>query len=93
MVAPNVVASKAGKRVHFTTRTDFEKSKDKYKGYTIEYMKGLGSMHKDDWKLVIAGLQQYSIPIIDDGNITKTLELLFGNDAEARRNWLQAPGD
>lgn len=92
MVAPNVVASKSGKRVHFTTRSDFEKVKDKYKGWTIEYMKGLGSMDKDDWKLVIAGLQQYSIPIIDDGNITTTLELLFGNDAEARKNWLQAPG-
>jgi DNA gyrase/topoisomerase IV subunit B len=92
MVAPNVVASKGGKRVHFTTRSDFEKAKERYKGFTIEYMKGLGSMHKDDWKLVIAGLQQYSIPIIDDGNITATLELLFGNDAEARKNWLQAPG-
>lgn len=93
MVAPNVVASKSGKRVHFTTRSDFEKVKDKYKGWSIEYMKGLGSMDKDDWKLVMAGLQQYSIPIIDDGNITTTLELLFGNDAEARKNWLQAPGD
>lgn len=92
MVAPNVVASKGGKRVHFTTRSDFEKSKDKHKGWTVEYMKGLGSMDKEDWKLVIAGLQQYSIPIIDDGHFTETLELLFGNDAEARKNWLQAPG-
>lgn len=92
MVAPNVVASKNGKRVHFTTRSDFEKTKDKYKGWTIEYMKGLGSMDKDDWKLVIAGLQQYSIPIIDDGKIPDTLELLFGNDTEARKNWLQVPG-
>lgn len=91
MVAPNVVASKGGKRIHFTSRADYEKVKDKYKGYTIEYMKGLGSMSKEDWKLVIAGLNQYSIPIIDDGKITPTLELLFGNNAEARRNWLQAP--
>ena len=81
MVAPNVVASKSGKRVHFTTRMDFEKSKDKYKGWTIEYFKGLGSMHKEDWKQVIAGLHEYAIPIIDDGNITETLQLLFSNDA------------
>ena len=91
MVAPNVVASKSGKRVHFTTRMDFEKSKDKYKGWTIEYFKGLGSMHKEDWKQVIAGLHEYAIPIIDDGNITETLQLLFSNDAEARKEWLQKP--
>lgn len=91
MVAPNVVASKNGKRIHFTSRNEYEKVKDKYKGYTIEYMKGLGSMDKDDWKLVIAGLNQYSIPIVDDGNITPTLDLLFSNDAEARKEWLQAP--
>lgn len=89
MVAPNVVASKSSKRIHFTTRSDFEKVKDKYKGWTIEYMKGLGSMHKDDWNIVIAGLNQYSIPILDDGNIPNTLELLFGPNAEMRRQWLQ----
>jgi DNA gyrase/topoisomerase IV subunit B len=89
MVAPNVVASKNGKRVHFITRTEFEKQKEKYKGWTVEYMKGLGSMHKDDWKQVIAGLDQYSIPVLDDGKITETLELLFSNDAEKRREWLE----
>lgn len=93
MVAPNVVASKNGKRIHFTTRSDFEKAKDKHKGWLVEYMKGLGSMDTADWELVIAGLQQYSIPIIDDGNIPATLELLFSNDAEARKNWLQRPND
>jgi len=89
MVAPNVVASKGGKRVHFTTRTDFENVKDKYKGWTVEYMKGLGSMSKGDWDIVIAGLDKYSIPIVDDGEIASTLELLFGPSAELRREWLQ----
>lgn len=89
MTAPNVVVSKGSKRIHFTTRTDYEKQKDKYKGWTSEYMKGLGSMHKEDWKIVIAGLNQYSIPIIDDGKFDSTLQLLFGPDAEARKNWLQ----
>ena len=89
MVAPNVVASKGGKRIHFTKRSDYEAVKDKYKGWTIEYFKGLGSMHKSDWDIVIAGLDNYSIPMIDDGEIGQTLELLFGPDAEARRQWLQ----
>lgn len=89
MVAPNVVASKNGKRVHFTSRPDYEKVKDKYKGWTIEYMKGLGSMAKEDWDIVIAGLNKYSIPILDDGKIPETLELLFGPSSEMRRQWLR----
>ena len=44
LVSPNVVASKGDKRVHFTTHADFEKVKDKYRGWTVEYMKGLGSL-------------------------------------------------
>lgn len=90
LTAPNVVASKNGKRTHFTMRSDYEKAKDKYKGYTVEYMKGLGSMSKEDWKLVIAGIDQYSIPVVDDGKIKDVLELLFGPSAENRREWLQA---
>jgi len=89
LVAPNVVASKNGKRIHFTNKRDYEKDKEKYKGWTIEYMKGLGSMDEDDWKQVIAGIDKYSIPIIDDGNFGPTLELLFGPNAEARKDWLQ----
>lgn len=89
MVAPNVVASKGNKREHFTSRADFEDVKDKYKGWTIEYMKGLGSMWKEDWDIVIEGLDKYSIPITEDGNIQNTLDLLFGPDAELRRQWLQ----
>lgn len=89
MTAPNVVASKGGKRIHFTTRADYEKEKEKYRGWTIEYFKGLGSMHTEDWVQVINGLNKYSIPIVDDGHITEVLELLFGPNAEARRHWLQ----
>lgn len=89
LTAPNVVASKNGKRIHFTMRSDYEKQKEKYRGWTIEFFKGLGSMHKDDWKQVIAGMNQYSIPITDDRKFKEVLQLLFGPDAEARKKWLQ----
>jgi len=88
LVAPNVVVSKSGKRIHFTRRSEFEKVKDKYKGWTVEYMKGLGSMWKEDWEMVLTGETDTLVPIIDDGNISSTLTLLFGENADARKEWL-----
>lgn len=93
LVAPNVVASKGDKRIHFTTRADYEKAKDKYKGWNIEYMKGLGSMSKKDWEMILSGQSDTFIPILDDGNLGNTLELLFGSSADMRKAWLTANGD
>lgn len=88
LVSPNVVASKGDKRVHFTTRADFEKVKDKYKGWTIEYMKGLGSLSMKDWEMVLATDSAVYIPIVDDGNVASVLKLLFDDNADARKKWL-----
>lgn len=88
LVAPNVCAVKGNKRIHFPTRADYEKVKNKYTGYTINYYKGLGSMVKDDWNMILSGETNTLIPIIDDGNMKDTLELLFGPSADDRKNWL-----
>jgi len=93
LVAPNVVASKNGKRIHFTTKADYEKVKNKYKGWTIEYMKGLGSMSKTDWEMILSEKTDSLIPIIDDGNITGIMELLFGNSTDMRKAWLMSNGE
>lgn len=89
LIAPNVVAVKGTKRIHFTSRNDYEKVKHKYKGYEISYYKGLGSMVQEDWKMILDGQTDTLIPIIDDGKLNTTLELLFGPDANKRKSWLQ----
>jgi DNA gyrase subunit B len=86
--APNIVASKGNKRVHFTNREDYEKVKNKYKGWSIEYMKGLGSMSKQDWEMILSGQTDTYIPIVDDGSLGVTLDLLFGPSADDRKEWL-----
>lgn len=88
LVAPNVCAVKGNKRVHFANRESYEKVKSKYKGWEIHYYKGLGSMEREDWEMVLSNEDCY-IPILDDGNMTNTLELLFGPDSNARKEWLQ----
>lgn len=90
LAAPNVVASKGKKRIHFPTRIEFEKKKDQLAGYTIEYCKGLGSLSPEDWEMILdPANKKCKIPIVDDGNISNVLKLLFSDDADARKEWLQ----
>lgn len=86
--APNVVASKNGKRVHFSSMEDFKNNESKYKGWTIEYMKGLGSMIKEDWEMLLTELDSNVIWVYKDEKFDDTMELLFGDDANKRKQWL-----
>lgn len=88
LVAPNVCLVKGKERIHFARRSDYEKVKNKYKGYEVRYYKGLGSMHKKDWEMILTGKTDTLIPIVDDGKMRETLELLFGDDTDVRKNWL-----
>lgn len=89
LVAPNVCASKGSKRRHFATRNEYEKHKDRYSNWSINYYKGLGSMVKDDWEMILNGDTNTLIPVVDDGNMKDTLQLLFGPDSNKRKLWLQ----
>lgn len=88
LITPNVCLVKGKQRLHFTRRSDYEKVKDKYKGYEVRYYKGLGSMHPDDWDMILSGQTDAYIPIVDDGKMRETFTLLFGPDSDARKEWL-----
>lgn len=89
LIAPNVCLTKGKERKHIASRAEYEKVKDKYKGWTATYYKGLGSMVCEDWEMILSGQTNTLIPIIDDGNMKATLKLLFSSDANARKEWLQ----
>lgn len=89
LIAPNVCLIKGQKRVHFATREAYEKAKGKYRGWEVQYYKGLGSMERQDWEMILSGETDTLIPIYDDGKVSETLKLLFSNDAEPRKVWLQ----
>lgn len=88
LVAPNVCLVKGKQRIHFTRRVDYEKVRDRYKGYEVQYYKGLGSMECADWEMILSGKTDTYIPIISDKRFDETMELLFGDDADARKEWL-----
>lgn len=89
LIAPNVCLTKGNKRIHFSSRAEYEKQKDKFTGYTVNYYKGLGSMVKEDWEMILSGETNTQTPIIDDGKMKSVLTLLFGPDANLRKEWLQ----
>lgn len=89
LLAPNVALTKGDKRVHFVSRSEYEKAKDQYKGWTVNYYKGLGSMASEDWEMILSGKTNTLTPIQDDGKMKEVLTLLFGEDAEQRKKWLQ----
>jgi DNA gyrase/topoisomerase IV subunit B len=93
LVAPNVCMVKGNQRRHFATRADYERAKGKYKGWEVNYYKGLGSQERQDWEMILNGDTDTLIPIYDDGLLPHTLKLLFSNDAEPRKEWLKNQGD
>lgn len=89
LTSPNVCAVKGDQRVHYTTRTDYERNKNKHKGWSVQYYKGLGSMETPDWRMLLTNIESSLLPIQDvDGSMQATLQLLFGDDADARKAWL-----
>jgi DNA gyrase/topoisomerase IV subunit B len=87
LIAPNVVAIKGTKRLHFSTRQEYEAQRSNLKGWTIQYYKGLGSMEKEDWEMIIND-EKFYLPIVYDEHMDEVMELLFGNNVDARKEWL-----
>jgi len=91
LIVPNVCLTKVDKRVHFATRQQYETARAKYNGWNVAYYKGLGSMVEADWKLIAKNLDDFLIPVIDDGKMEAALALAFDDNADNRKAWLQ-PG-
>jgi DNA gyrase/topoisomerase IV subunit B len=88
LVAPNICAIKGKQRIHFPNRSEYELVKSNYSAWEIRYYKGLGSMNKEDWKMILSGQTDTLIPIIDDGLIGQVLQVWFGDDEQARKKEL-----
>lgn len=66
---------------------DFQKNLNRYKGWAITRAKGLGSLKEKDWERALES--PVIIPLVDDGNLQETLDLIFnGERADDRKEWL-----
>lgn len=66
----------------FYTKEEFDAAD--LKGYTVDYFKGLGSMPDDVYYECVNNPRLIQVTI-DDAN---KLEMMFGDSAELRKNWL-----
>lgn len=83
---PVISARIDNKLTHFYKRElfyngNFKNVKDK------SYIKGLGALSEDDWKLIFKNVQL--IKIKQDKQSEKYLEIAFGKEAGLRKKWLQ----
>ena len=87
-VTPLYVAKKKGAPTkYYYHDTEYEKDKGSLKGYEVTFIKGLGSMEKEDYKeTIIVNPKFYSISLDD---IDK-LNMAFGEDADLRKEWMMA---
>jgi DNA topoisomerase-2 len=85
MNTPLYVARKKGaKDKYFYTREDYEAASASLKGYEINYMKGLGSLEKEDYKEAIYNPSE---TVIEYSGI-ESLNMAFGDDADSRKSWM-----
>lgn len=84
---PLYVARKKGQDTkYFYSAIDYEKEKSKLLSWSVEYMKGLGSLIEEDYKLAINSPN--NTDFVYDRNSRESLNTAFGNSAEARKQWL-----
>jgi DNA gyrase/topoisomerase IV subunit B len=84
---PLIIASK-GKQRKFWYNDDYDQfDANAYAGHSIVRAKGLAALTRDDWKQCLAVPK--IIPIIDDGDLKESLDLLFNaKRADDRKDFM-----
>ena len=86
---PFVILSKGKQRkyVYADDYDDFQSNIEKYKGWDVRRAKGLGSLEPEDWEHALK--KPVVVPLMDDGEMKETLDLIFNNArADDRKEWL-----
>ena len=83
---PVITAKVDNKLTHFYNSKEFYESKFK-KVNDKTYIKGLGALDPDDWKLIFSQINL--LRIYGDRSAKKLLNIAFGSDAKIRKKWLE----
>lgn len=87
MQTPFIILRKGKERRYFYGYEYDQFNPDDWKGWQIRRAKGLGTLEKQDWTHAISDIK--AIPIIDDGQLKETLQLLFMHDrVNDRKHWI-----
>lgn len=85
--APLLILTKGKSRKYFYPDNIEDFDHEDYKGWSVLRAKGLGSMDSESWQDHIDHIR--SIPLIDDGSLEETLDLIFNNSrSDDRKEWM-----
>ena len=87
LITPLVVGTYEGKKKYFYSLEEFNKFSESNKLSNVNYLKGLGSLNLDDWNWVMSNRILHNIVL--DRSAGKFMEIAFGDNADARKKWLQ----
>lgn len=73
---------KTEQRVYCYTTEEYESVRDKYKGWELRYIKGLGSLRPHEYSDVLTDKEKWVQVEIDD---PKCLDIMFSSNVNARR--------
>lgn len=85
---PVIIATKGDKQEWFYDLDSYDERREELKKYDIRYIKGLGSLTRDEYEKVI-NEPNADIVRLNDGWKEK-FEMLFGDDASLRKEWMMA---
>jgi DNA gyrase/topoisomerase IV subunit B len=85
-MSPFIIANK-GKTRKYWYANDYHKFNPKeYSGWEITRAKGLGTLTKEDWRHALVSPEL--LPVTDDNKLKDALTLIFGPDADKRKEWI-----
>lgn len=83
--SPIVILEKGRKKEYLYSLSEYKDNLDKWKGWTVRYIKGLGSLRADEYQMVIND-EAHKRPVSLDN--LEVLGMMFGEDSEARKKFL-----
>ena len=69
-------------RVYCYDKAEYERVRDKYKGWELRYIKGIGSLRPKEYRDVLDNTDRWLCVELDD---MKCLEIMFSSNVEGRR--------
>lgn len=85
---PLLSVSEGKKTKYFYSMKDFERYSKEKKPSGVRYLKGLGSLSKNDWEIVFSDMRLFKIA--EDSRSSKMMEMAFGTNSAPRKKWLQS---
>lgn len=88
-MTPYIILEKGKQKKYYFMDDVHEFKPEDWSGWHVRRAKGLGTLQKADWNFAI-NTELRSLPIVDDGDLGETLDLIFNKKrADDRKEWLQ----